>query len=59
MERRPFGDQDKYVAYLDEPWSALEPYLDNLSNGTMTWEGSLLAEGVETFERDGTARRSS
>jgi len=52
VERRPFADQEKFVAYLDQPWSALEPYLENLSNGTMSWDGSLLAEGVESFESD-------
>jgi hypothetical protein len=30
----------------------LEPYLDNLTNGTMTFEGSLIAEGLTTFKRD-------
>ena len=50
-QRKPFSDQDKYVAYLDEPWSVLDPYLDNLSNGTMAWEGSLIAEGLDSFKR--------
>ncbi|MFH1567040.1 MAG: flavodoxin family protein [Gemmatimonadota bacterium] len=53
--RQPFPDQEKYVAYLDEPWSPLDPYLENLSNGTMAWEGSLLAEGLESFQRQDAA----
>ena len=49
--RRPFSDTERFVAYLDQPWSALEPYLDNLSNGTLEYEGSLIAEGMSTFRR--------
>jgi len=50
--REKFPDPDRYRDYLDKPWSVLEPYLDNLTNGTMTFEGSLMAEGLTTFKRD-------
>ncbi len=49
--RRKFPDQDRYLEYLNKPWSALEPYLDNLSNGTMTYESSLIEEGLASFKR--------
>jgi multimeric flavodoxin WrbA len=47
--RKPYSDQERFVAYLDAPWSALEPYLENLTNGTMEYEGSLIAEGLANF----------
>ena len=50
-ERKPFSDVERFVAYLDKPWSGLEPYLDNLSDGSMEFESSLIAEGLERFER--------
>ncbi len=49
--REPFFDPERYVDYLNKPWSVLEPYLDNLSNGTMEYEQSLIAEGFKTFKR--------
>lgn len=51
VERKPMSDQERFVAYLDAPWSALEPYLDNLTSGTMRYESSLIAEGLKKFER--------
>ncbi len=50
-ERRPVSDQQRFLDYLDKPWSALEPYLQNLTNGTMTYEGSLIAQGLASFGR--------
>ncbi|MGD9288564.1 MAG: hypothetical protein PVG74_13200, partial [Desulfobacterales bacterium] len=50
--REKFPDPNRYRDYLDKPWSVLEPYLDNLTNGTMTYEGSLIAEGLTTFKRE-------
>jgi len=49
--RKPFEDQERYVDYLDRPWSPLEPYLDNLSNGTMEYGASLIAEGLTNFKK--------
>jgi len=51
-ERQPVSDVERFVAYLDKPWSALEPYLDNLTNGTMEYEGSLIEEGLANFKRE-------
>ena len=49
--REKFPDQERYVDYLDKPWRVLEPYLDNLTNGTMQYESSLIAEGLTNFKR--------
>ena len=49
--RTAFTDQERYLDYLDKPWSALEPYLQNLSNGTMEYSSSLIAEGLVNFKR--------
>jgi len=49
----PFPTASGSGHYADTPWSILEAYLDNLSNGTFEWEGSLIAQA----ERDGTFRR--
>jgi multimeric flavodoxin WrbA len=49
--RRKVPDQQRYADYLGAPWSPLEPYLDNLSNGTLTYAGSLIALGLRTFRR--------
>ena len=51
QERRQVSDEQRFVAYLDKPWSALEPYLDNLTDGTMEYEGSLIEAGLAHFER--------
>ena len=50
--RQEYPEPDRYVDYLDNPFSVVEPYLDNLTNGTMTYEGSLIAEGLESFTSD-------
>ena len=47
--RRKFPDLERYVDYLDKPWSALEPYLQNLSDGTMGFASSLVAQGLASF----------
>lgn len=49
--RRRYPDQERYVDYLDAPWRPLEPYLDNLTRGTMAYERSLIAQGLDTFGR--------
>ena len=49
--RRKYPDRERYVDYLDAPWSPIEPYLDNLSDGTMACERSLIAQGLTTFQR--------
>lgn len=49
--RVKFPDRERYVEYLNKPWSVLEPYLDNLSSGTMAYDSSLIAEGFTSFKR--------
>ena len=49
--RKEYTDLEKYVDYLDNPWSVLEPYLENLTNGTMEYDTSLIEEGLRTFGR--------
>jgi len=41
------NDVERYEYYLDKPFSVVEPYLDNLTNGTRTYEGSLVYKGLE------------
>jgi multimeric flavodoxin WrbA len=48
-DRHRCPDEEQYVDYLTAPWSPLEPYLDNLSDGTMAYERSLIAQGLDTF----------
>ena len=47
------NDEECYLYYMDKPWNALEPYIENLSNGTFKWEMSLPEFGLRqaTFER--------
>ena len=49
--RLKYPDGERYVDYLGKPWSALEPYLDNLSNGTMAYDTSLIEKGLDVFRR--------
>jgi hypothetical protein len=49
--RPPYPDPERYVDYLDAPWSALEACVDNLTIGTMAYERSLIALGLRTFRR--------
>ena len=49
--RQAPAEQQRYRDYLDAPWSPLRPYLDNLSNGTLEYESSLIAQGLESFTR--------
>jgi multimeric flavodoxin WrbA len=49
--RKKYPDQERYADYLDAPWRPLEPYLDNLTRGTMAYERSLIAQGLDTFTR--------
>ncbi len=51
QDRRPYPEPERYVDYLNAPWSPLEPYLDNLTGGTMAYDGSLIAQGLRTFRR--------
>ena len=41
------NDVERYEVFQDKPWSVVEPYLDNLTNGTRAYEGSLICMGLE------------
>jgi hypothetical protein len=47
------SDEECYLYYMDKPWNALEPYIENLSNGTFKWGMSLPEFGLRqrTFQR--------
>jgi len=49
--RHKFPDLERCRAYLEEPWSVLKPYLQNLSEGTMEFTPSLIAQGLASFAR--------
>ena len=51
--REPMSDQEKWLAYVDKPWSALLPYLENLTRGTLRAEDSLIEHALS----QGTVRR--
>lgn len=44
--RKRYTDLERYLAYMDKPWSVFQPYMENLSNGTMRWEDSLMEIGL-------------
>jgi len=56
--REAMTDEDRFLAYMDSPWAALDPYLENLTHGTMRWEGSLIQEALEagTFTKPEAAK---
>lgn len=47
--RRKFNDEERFVNYMDKPWSVLEPYLDNLTAGKFDFEGSTVELGFTKF----------
>ena len=61
---KTFGDEEKFAYFTDKPWKALNPYLDNVTDGSFQIEGSLpdraLNDGVfrkpEAIELVGQAR---
>ena len=64
--RQVFSDEEKFAYYVDQPWKALDPYLDNVTDGSFQIEGSLpdraLRDGIflkpEAIELVGLARES-
>lgn len=52
--RQPLSDEKKWLAYMDKPWNALLPYLENLTRGTLRAEDSLIEVGLSqgTFRRE-------
>jgi len=49
--RQKYAEPERYVDYLGAPWSPLEPYLDNLTHGSMEFGGSLVDQGLASFRR--------
>ncbi len=39
--RQKFTDEEKFAHFLDKPWKVLDPYLDNVTEGSFKIEGSL------------------
>jgi multimeric flavodoxin WrbA len=52
--RQSLSDEGKWLAYMDKPWNALLPYLENLTRGTLRAEDSLIEVGLTqgTFQRE-------
>ncbi len=42
LGRRKITDLQRYLGVDGNPWSVLEPYIDNLTNGTYTYDESLI-----------------
>lgn len=40
--RKAPSDEESWFSYMDKPWNALYPYIDNLTRGTFRWEDSLI-----------------
>jgi hypothetical protein len=40
-------DEERFLAYMDSPWAALDPYLENLTHGAMRYEGSVIQEALD------------
>jgi len=49
--RGEWSDIDLYRHYLDQPWVFVEPYLHNLTRGSMDADRSLVAQGIKTFRQ--------
>lgn len=45
--RKSFPDKKRFRWYIKTPWNLLEAYLDNLSDGTFQWEGSLIEQAMQ------------
>ncbi|GEM_PF-687446 len=52
--RKPLSDEEAWLSYMDKPWNALLPYLENLTRGTLRAEDSLIEYGLSqgTFQRE-------
>lgn len=52
--RKHLTDEESWFYYMDKPWNALEPYLDNLTLGTFRWQDSM----IEYALSQGTVKRN-
>ena len=39
-------DEERFLYYMDKPWSVLEPYIDNLTDGSFRFEDALMERGL-------------
>ena len=45
--RRKFSDdEERYLYYANKPWSAFMPYMENLSQGSLKWQKSLMEKAL-------------
>jgi len=44
--RNTFTDEERFLYYMDKPWSVLEPYIDNLTDGSFRFEDALMERGL-------------
>ena len=45
--RRKFdGDEERYIHYMNKPWSGFMPYMENLSQGSFRWQTSLMEKAL-------------
>lgn len=40
------GDEERYLYYMDKPWSGFKPYMENLSGGSFRWQASLIEKAI-------------
>ncbi len=40
------GDEERYLYYMDKPWSGFLPYMENLSQGSFQWQNSLIEKAL-------------
>ncbi len=50
--RQKFTDEEKFAFYRDKPYRVLDPYLDNVTEGTFSIPGSLPERGGREFTQD-------
>lgn len=50
--RQRFSDEEKFAYYLDKPYRVLDPYLDNVTQGTLQMHGSLPQRGTVEFLKE-------
>jgi multimeric flavodoxin WrbA len=46
--RKKFAnDEERYLYYMDKAWNGLDPYMDNLSNGSLGWQSSMIETALK------------
>lgn len=44
--RKEMSDEERWLYYMNQPWQALNFYLENLTQGTFQWEPSLMEQSL-------------